>query len=135
MQGLMEKLQDLVHKSSTVENLLKLGILEKNHASFIEHNNFTVETIYDKGISIVIAEAPNRGEYFPEHCHQNIVQYLICIKGSFVIDYQNSFQSDIIKEKDFLYILPSRKHKVTALENNSKLVGICIPMDRAYTTQ
>ena len=84
---------------------------------------------------MAICTAPyKKGQIFNEHAHldnehgENIVEFLICVYGSFTIIFEDDSEV-IIKEKESLRITSDRRHKVIANED-SKLIAITIPADK-----
>jgi quercetin dioxygenase-like cupin family protein len=135
MSTVKEKLNGITKKLETVSFLIEQGILSKSK-NVIKKDNFEVTTIDDKhGASIVISKAKKKGDYFPIHCHDGIIQYLICTEGSFIVDFVDSFGYRFLHLKECVSVPPKIRHKVTALEDNSTLIGICIPEEKAYTTK
>lgn len=131
MSALLEKFKDINNRLETVKALIEVGNLRIKEGSII-HNGFKVKPVFDNNCSIVIATAEKVGDLFPSHCHKGIVQYLICIKGKFIVDFIDTFGSRILHAKECVSIPPNMKHKITALEAESELIGLCIPEDEAY---
>ena len=102
----------------------KPGILElKSGAIF--------NTIYSNGSTVTIASYPILGSRTPNHCHDGIVEYLICTKGSVSLTFEGGYR--ILRVKDCASVPESCMHSVTALDDNSELIAVCVPAEPTYT--
>ena len=130
-----ETLQDLNDRQKTISELINLGqILVKTNGCkrLALENDISIDTIYDtKDVSISIASCPTSGDTYPEHCHVGIVEYLICLKGSFGVTLSHNGYR-IVKEQECAKIPANILHSVISLEPNSDLMGICLPAEPAY---
>lgn len=121
-------------KIVTINDILIKGDarIEDNFVKFKDgkNNSIDVKTIYSNGVSISIGYYPSKNSLFPIHCHKNIREYLICLKGSFGITFGRGYC--ILKYKECSSIPENEIHSVNALEDNSELLAICIPQEEGY---
>ena len=132
-----ETLNYLNDKQQTVSDLINLGqILVKLNGKrrLALENNITLETVFEsKECSVTTISCPEAGSEFPEHSHTCIVEYLICLKGSFgVLLPYNGYR--ILKKKECAHIPADILHSTVSLEKNSTLMCICLPKESAYTS-
>jgi mannose-6-phosphate isomerase-like protein (cupin superfamily) len=86
----------------------------------------------DDKCSFGFASCSAEGGVFPEHIHDGVHEYLICITGSFMETFGPNGKDGIriVKEKECVSVPPNILHSSKPLENNTRLVYICIPRDR-----
>jgi quercetin dioxygenase-like cupin family protein len=117
-----EKL-DLLQKLLTVSNIrLQKGVAEIDE-------QIKIKTIYSNGATITTS-VYRKGGLYPDHCHDAIIEYLICIKGSFSVSLPGGHR--ILQIKDCASIPANIQHTVMALDDYSELIAICIPAEPAY---
>jgi mannose-6-phosphate isomerase-like protein (cupin superfamily) len=70
---------------------------------------------------------------WPLHCHVDSAEYLIVTAGSFLVNINGV---EKILAKGECQVVPlGVKHSVRSLEDNSKMLGICIPPEIAYLAE
>ena len=87
-------------------------------------------TIYANNATVTIATYPKTGSKTPKHCHDNITEYLICTKGSVSVSFDHGYR--ILHVKDCVSVPGSSNHTVTALEDSSELIAVCVPVEETY---
>jgi len=132
-----EVLNGLKDKQGTIGDLINLGqiLVKVNGRRRLEtENNISVNTVFEsEEVSVTIATCPDEGAAYPEHCHSGIVEYLICLKGSFGVTLpHNGYR--ILKEKECAKIPANVMHSTISLEKDSDIIGICLPQETAYTS-
>jgi len=115
-----EKL-DLIRQLDAVKT--KPGVLELKAG-------VKLDTIFSNGSTITIASYPKMGSNTPTHSHKEIVEYLICTKGSVSVTFNGGYR--ILKVRECASIPEGCPHSTTALENNSEMIAICVPAEPAY---
>ena len=132
-----ETLKSLNDRQQTVSDLINLGqvLVKVNGKRRLElKNNINTSTVFEsEKCSVTIAYCPDDGSEYPIHCHDGIIEYLICLKGSFGITLpHNGYR--ILKEQECAKIPADVMHSSISLEQNSELMGICLPKEPAYTS-
>ena len=132
-----EVLNGLKDRQGTIGDLIKLGqvLVKVNGRRRLEmENNISVNTVFESAeASVTLASCPDEGSNYPLHCHSGIVEYLICLNGSFGITLpHNGYR--ILKETECAKIPANVMHSTISLESNSNLLGICLPAEPAYTS-
>jgi len=130
-----DTLMQLSEKQQTVSDLIDLGkILVKENGKRRLHieDIIDIHTVYDnKHTSITTALFKKEGAKYPSHCHKGIVEYLICLKGSFgILLPYNGYR--ILKERECSKIPADINHSVISLEKDSEILGVCLPAEPAY---
>jgi quercetin dioxygenase-like cupin family protein len=130
-----DKLIELSDKQQTISDLIDLGeILIKENGSRKLHiqNTIEIQTVFKaKIVSITSAYFKENGAQYPVHYHKGIIEYLLCLKGSFGITLpHNGYR--ILKERECAKIPADIMHAAISLEDNSELLGICLPAEPAY---
>lgn len=67
---------------------------------------------------------------FPCHVHGDVIEYLICVQGSFLEFFENQGVR-IVRPGECVSIPKNTVHKSRAIEPNTVLVYVCIPADKA----
>ena len=129
-------LNNLQNRQQTIKDLINLGqVLVKNNGRrrLAINDNIDVSTVFEsEDVSLTIASFSDEGAEYPEHCHEDIIEYLICLKGSFGITLpHNGYR--ILKDTECAKIPRSTMHSCVSLESDSELLGICLPAEMAYT--
>jgi mannose-6-phosphate isomerase-like protein (cupin superfamily) len=96
---------------------------------------WSLESLYNKkDCSVVFASCEDVAGLFPEHVHYNVVEYLICLKGSFVESFGEGGVSGIriVREGECVSIPSNVIHSSKPLEANTKMVAICVPYDPSF---
>lgn len=114
----------------TIMSLLEKGEAKISNNMIKINNDIDVKTIYANGSSVSIAKFFKQGARYPSHCHENIIEYLICTKGSFGVSFEGGYR--IVKYTECVSIPKNSLHSATSLEKDSELLGICLPSDVTY---
>jgi len=129
------KLNELKERQQTVSELIDLGqvLVKVNGRRRLEvENAVTAETVFEnEKTCITIATFKTEGGLYPSHCHNEIIEYLICLSGSCGITLPNNGYR-ILKEQECAKIPASVMHSVISLEANSDIMAICLPAEPAY---
>ena len=83
------------------------------------------------GASITTGKYTKMGSKMPDHCHGDIVEFLICSQGSFSIGFPFGYR--ILKTGECASIPVNTEHSATALEDDSYLIAVCIPAEPTYS--
>ena len=131
-----EFLNGLQDRQDTIGDLINLGqvLVKVNGRRRLEtENKIKVETVFEsEEVSVTVASFEEEGAEYPVHCHDGIIEYLICLSGSFGVTLPHSGYR-IIKEKECAKIPANIMHSAVSLEPNSEILGICLPAEPAYT--
>ena len=132
-----EVLNGLQDRQGTISDLINLGqvLVKVNGRRRLEmEHNISLNTVFEsEECSVSIASCPEEGADYPVHRHEGIVEYLICLKGSFGITLpHNGYR--ILKEKECAKIPANIMHSTISLEKDSDIMGICLPQEPAYTS-
>ena len=132
-----EILTGLNQRQVTVSELIHLGqvLVKVNGRRRLElDNHISVQNLFETDeTSISLGNFPDEGAYYPEHCHKGIIEYLICLKGSFGLSLpHNGYR--ILKEKECARIPTNVMHSVISLETDSEMLAICLPKEPGYTS-
>jgi len=114
----------------TIKDLLEKGDMIIEGGRLKQNGNIELETIYDIDSTVSIGKFLKQGNIMKSHVHDNIVEYLICIKGSFGITLPYGYR--ILKIKDCASIPEGCLHSTTALEDISMIIAICVPAEKSY---
>ena len=130
MTDLNNKLDHVSDMLATVEQLIKCGKLKKQRNKIC--GDLIVETVYDDEASMIVIEKGMSGQTFPAHFHRDCIQFLVCVRGRFMINVPNDNIMRVLKPKDCFTVPENKVHSVHCLENGSKLIGVVIPAEPAY---
>lgn len=114
----------------TIDNLIAAGELRLHGDVLKADNSVELKTIYGNNGTITLCTIGLQGGRVPEHIHKDVMEYLICIKGSFRVDFANRHR--VLSPAECASIPHNILHTVTALEDNSELVAVCVPEEIAY---
>ena len=133
--GIKKKLDFLNNKQNTITDLIELGqiLVKSNGLRRLNINNeIDLKTVFNtKAISMSIVTYNKKAGNYPSHYHEGIVEFLICLKGSFGIEFPcNGYR--ILKAKECAQIPPNTLHTAISLEANSEILAICLPSEPAY---
>lgn len=132
--NIFEKASKLLHhieqKNTTISNLIKAGELRTHGDVLTADNGVILETIYGQESTVTICKFRYAGGRVSEHIHANVSQYLICVRGSFNVLLPSGYR--ILLTSACVSIPQNCGHSITALEDNSELIAVCVPEDEAY---
>ena len=122
-----DKVTTIKNQQVTIDKLLDEGSLALHNGIT---NKWSLEPLYqEKDCSIGFVRVPNV-ELGPctEHIHPNAQEYLIVVRGSILLNI-NGVDVRVAKAGDCASIPENCLHKSRPLENNTKLIYVCIPAD------
>ena len=129
-----ENIQNQLNRTSdvlaTVAQLIASGKLQRDKNKIL--GQLIVETVYDDEASMIVIECGMAGQSFPSHIHDKCIQYLICVRGRFSVNVPQDNIVRVIQAKECFTVGENVAHSVHCLEDNSKLIGIVIPVEPAY---
>lgn len=135
-QTVEKMLNQIKSHQTTIDGLLNKGkILPKNDVPIDTGEMWILDKLYQgKLCSIGFASCKDVDGIFPEHIHQDVVEYLICLEGEvaerFGKDGEHGVQ--ILKVGDIVKIPANMVHSSKALDKNARLAYICVPADIAF---
>ena len=130
MKMIDSRIEGLQHRFRTIDNLIKAGEIRAHGDVLTADGGVLLKTIYGESSTVTIGKFSFTGGRVADHQHTGVAQYIICVKGSFNI--QTSKWSRVITSSECASIPKSVVHSVTALEDDSELIGICVPEDSGY---
>ena len=129
-QRIEQRFKNISNRFRTIDNLIKAGEIRTHGDVLTADKEVLLKTIYGDASTVTIGKFGLIGGQVTDHIHPEVAQYIICVKGSFNI--QTSKWSRVIYPADCAAIPKSILHSVTALENSSELIAVCVPEDGAY---
>lgn len=122
------------NRLKTVNNLLKLGTFVRQKSGNLQALDMEIKPEYsDEDCTLTMAYAVRAGDKYPRHIHELSHQYLVCVKGSFAVeifDYKTIVR--IVDAGQCVSIEKGHEHAMTALEDDSKMASVCVPIEPAY---
>jgi mannose-6-phosphate isomerase-like protein (cupin superfamily) len=91
-----------------------------------------LKNIWSNKASVTWGKWAGAGSKYPDHMHEESSEYLICITGSFSVTFSKYIR--ILKIGECVSLPKKTIHSVTALEDNSEMMAICVPEEQAYIT-
>jgi mannose-6-phosphate isomerase-like protein (cupin superfamily) len=131
MNDIAKVLEKIKGNQATISVLLEKGSISFNKPS---EDKWDINTIYeDDGVTIGFATCSNVGGDFPEHLHDNVQEYLLCVNGSFIISFGPNGADGvrIVKERECVSVPPNTLHTSRPLSKNTRNIYVCIPRDKA----
>jgi quercetin dioxygenase-like cupin family protein len=133
MQNIMDSLGLIQRAQKTIDVLLREKVIvTKDNAEPEDYlKRWVIQTIIQNEnctVGFAFCANPDAGD-FPDHIHENSVEYLICTSGSFLA-YFNSTGLRIVKVGECLSVPKGVIHRTKALEINTAYLWICVPADK-----
>jgi hypothetical protein len=131
MNDIAKVLEKIRGNQATIAVLLEKGDITFNKPS---QDKWVLKPIYeDEGVSIGFAYGSNTGGEFPEHLHDNVQEYILCVNGSFLISFGpgGSDGVRVVKERECVSIPPNTLHTSRPLVKDTRNIYVCIPRDKA----
>lgn len=122
---LVEIVQSIKQKQNTIDSLLSKRLISLDRTNTLK---WILESLYmsrDCTISFAYCSNIDIGS-FPEHCHPNVKEFIVCIEGSVDI-WLNEQCKKTLKRGDFFVVKPGVNHVSKPLEENTKLLTVCVP--------
>jgi quercetin dioxygenase-like cupin family protein len=137
MFNFKKEVEGIQNQQRTIDKMLLCGTLAlKDKTSTVKvANRWILEPLHngeDCNVGFVEISEVKLGEC-EEHIHPKAKEYLIVVEGSLSLSIDGKFVK-ILQKGDCATIPPSIKHHCTPLENNTKLIYICIPGDLGMKT-
>lgn len=117
-------------KVKTVASLIKAGELRVHGDIITADNGVALRTIYGENSTITICRFKSFGGRVSDHIHKNVSEYLICVKGQFNVQFKGGYR--ILLPAQCVSIPPNWLHSVTALEEESELIAVCVPEEISF---
>ena len=141
MSILLDKLQTTSDSmDKTFARLSRLGIMFKQKENitttgdgFSIDNDIEIKTIYEDAFcNITNCIWHKAHKLYPLHCHNDSFEYLTVTNGSFLVSFGSA--SRIVKKGECVSLPTSVQHSVMSLEDESSMLALCIPPEKAYST-
>ena len=94
-------------------------------------DSIEVTTVFQTdNVTVTLGIYHKKNIEYPEHCHNESIEYLIPMKGKFLVKF-DGLQA-IISKGENVRLEIKCIHTCVALEDESELLAICIPPEKAY---
>jgi len=109
-----------------------LSSIEKNsYGGLTFDKDIDIDTIYEsENVTITRGIWHKAGQIYPNHKHAQSVEYLICTEGKFIVNFL--YGTRLMSQGECMTIPLGVDHSVIPMEDESKMLGICIPPEIAY---
>ena len=125
----LDGLNKIKSRQLTIDKLLERGSLVLKNSAGVS-NAWVLEPLYqgkDCSVGFVEIKESNIGPCEP-HAHNDSKEYLIVVKGSILLNVEGR-DVRIVREGECSAIPASTSHYSRPLENDTKLVYVCVPTD------
>lgn len=120
----IERLKKLFDDSKTV-------FKQNSYGGLTFQDTIEVDTLYEsENVTVTRGIWHKKGQTYPNHKHSDSIEYLICTQGKFIVNF--AYGMRIIGKGECMSIPIETIHSCTPLEDESKMLGICIPPEQAY---
>lgn len=110
---------------------LELDDISYMKKGFIYSGDIEINTIYqDNHSTITLGLFRKRDSLYPYHVHSDSVEYLIIARGKFVIKFDDGVVFKTVGE--CMSVPQGIRHSCMSLEDDSLVIGLCIPPEDAY---
>lgn len=105
--------------------------IEHTVFGFVINGKVSLETIYqNEDTTISIAKHQEIDTSYPKHIHAYSLEYLIVTRGRFTIRIDGGLR---VMERGACATIPKGvEHTLVAMDDNSEMIAICIPPEKAY---
>jgi quercetin dioxygenase-like cupin family protein len=132
-----KKLDSVTKRLDTLKALFEntpIYIINPREDGFVLANTIEAHTILQSGdVSVTQGIWAKAGDIWPEHLHKSSVEYLIVARGRFLIKLGDVPRTMGMGE--CASVPMGLKHSVIAIEDNSQMIGICVPPEYAYCVE
>ena len=114
----------------TIVELLNRGEMKLTANSLIVSDDIEIKTVFENKATVSVANFKYANCSMTMHEHHNVEEYLICANGKANIYYNDT--DHFINYKECILVPSNTLHIVTALEDNTELIAVCIPAEEGY---
>jgi len=130
---LLEKINGIKDTQSIIDELLDRSVVAKEEGTV---DAWYVEPLYNDvecniGFGKFPGIAKNVDTTSIPHAHKNNKEYLIVIRGSLLLNIDGEYVRKL-KKGDCALLMPGQIHYSKPLENDTKLIYVCVPADEGY---
>jgi len=133
---LTDKLNGIRHAQKTIDELLSENKIPLKNA---EDVGWFIEPLYNEvdcnigfgNFPLPVDQLGEATHSFPPHYHKNNKEYLICVRGSAMLNIDGNFVRKL-KVGDCALLHPGEVHYSKPLEKDTKIVYVCVPADPGY---
>jgi mannose-6-phosphate isomerase-like protein (cupin superfamily) len=126
----IEKATNRLDCLATLFNAPESKFTTKN-GGFCYEDNIEASTVFQtEDTTVTLAIWKKAQAVYPVHCHKDSVEYLMVIKGSFLLKFGGAVR--IMSKGECASIPAGVDHTVTSLEGDSQMLAVCIPPEIAY---
>ena len=123
-------LNGALSRLKTIGQLIEAGELTSAKEGALENEHYIFNTIYGDAATITVANYFKKGYGTPLHCHPVSKEFIICVLGTFKINFDGGYR--IVNPGDCVSLDKGTMHGATLLTESGRLLGICIPCDEDY---
>lgn len=107
------------------------GEVKPRYGGFSYAETIEAKTVYQSdNVTVTLGIWKLAGTTYPDHEHTLSVEYLIVTKGRFTVAIDGKIR--VMSRGDCCAIPSGVTHSCTALEDDSRMLGICVPPEKAY---
>jgi quercetin dioxygenase-like cupin family protein len=105
--------------------------LTPKYAGFVYDDSIDITTVFQSdNCTVTLGVWHKKDQSYPEHCHKESIEYLICMQESFIVKFDK--YTRIISKGECVSVPINMVHSCIPLEDESEMFGICIPPEPAY---
>ena len=132
MDDIKETISSIRDAQLTLDKVLAAGELTKGKDGVLEDKTQSMSrtNLWNNGASVGFSILKKKGVTFPKHIHES-VQYLICLKGLCSVSIGGSIR--ILESGGCCAIPPRVVHSVMAMEENTEIIDVVVPKEKAYS--
>lgn len=86
-----------------------------------------------KDVTVTEGIWTHAGDFWPDHAHSDSIEYLIITRGKVLLKIEGVPR--IMVKGDCASLPIGVRHSVTAIEDDSRILGICVPPELAYCVE
>jgi quercetin dioxygenase-like cupin family protein len=113
-------------------NMAPIDDLQVVSAGFTSKGIDGLTVFQNEDATVTLGTWKFKSTIWPDHCHSDSLEYLIVTRGTVLVRFGEA--SRIMGRGECAAIPRGLKHSVQALEDDSQILGVCIPPEIAYLT-
>jgi mannose-6-phosphate isomerase-like protein (cupin superfamily) len=132
--NILKAVAEIKENQATIDVLLALKKIKRTTDLTETHTEgkWDINSIYNrKDATIGFACCNSMEGVFPDHVHEGVIEYLVCVQGSFIETFGDNGVNGmrIVKEGDCLSIPKGVVHSSKPIVVPVKMVYVCVPQD------
>jgi len=131
----LELLDRVEKRARTIQSIIDAGEIKAHgNTSTMKETKIKFKTVYETDhVTVTPAFWECKGQRFISHTHANSKEYLICVRGRFLISIEGGQR--VIGVGECVSIPKGTMHDGVSLEDNSEIVAVCIPAEEGYRSR